>query len=213
MRKAKLTEDYSKMLKDAVSPYAHSVIRQMATSTFIPDGVKITTRLSEALLELDREIASVDYPTPAQTAQRDLLRTAVMMELGRVAKVLNLDYLGNEPALLSSGLRLVDTLASTTASRATIEAEAVLEIELFDGSQPGCVLVKMKRHKSMKQNLLRYTVDASLPEEHWAVAVGGGRERQLGPFPSRSVLLVKGAGLTASTTEPVYSAVKTRVVQ
>ncbi|UOQ72452.1 hypothetical protein [Hymenobacter cellulosilyticus] len=86
-------------------------------------------------------------------------------------------------------------------------------IDLLDGSQPGCVLVKFSRPTGTIQNLLRYSTDAKLPEEHWLVATGGGRERQLGPFESGTKVFVKAAALLGSTTEPQYSAVKARIVQ
>jgi hypothetical protein len=190
MRKPKLIEDYSILVNDAVSLFAHSAIRQTTTSSFIANGGSLLQALEVAVAALDANVATIDHPTPAQTANRDLLRTAVTAELGRLAKRLNLDYLGQEPALLSSGLTLV---AATTANAArTLAPVAVpMEFDLLDGGQPGCVLLKLSRPTGTIQNLIRYSTDEKLPEDNWCVAVGGGRERELGPFDSGTKVFVK----------------------
>ena len=212
MRKPKLLEDYGKLSYDAVSPFAHSAVRQTSTSAFIAKGADLLKDLVLALAVLYVDVAATDHPTPAQTAQRDLLRTATVTELGRLAKRLNLDYPADEPALLSSGLTLA--AASGTAPARLLAATApAMEIELTDGAQPGYLLVKLARPTGTIQNLIRYSLDAKLPEDHWCVAVGGGRERQLGPFESGTRISVKAAGLTGSTTEPQYSVTLSRIVQ
>jgi len=212
MRKAKLIEDYRLLYNDAVSPFAHSAIRQTTTSQFIANGGALLQALDAAVAALDANVAAIDHPTPAQTANRDLLRTAVIAELGRLAKRLNLDYQGNEPALLSSGLTLA--AASTASAARTLAPVAVpMEFELVDGGQPGCVLLKLSRPTGTIQNLIRYSTDEKLPEDNWCVAVGGGRERELGPFDSGTKVFVKAAALAGSTTAPQYSGVKSRIVQ
>jgi hypothetical protein len=212
MRKPKLIEDYAYLYNDAVSPFAHSAIRQTTSSAFIANGGSLLQALQVAVAALDADVATLDYPTPAQTANRDKLRTAVIAELGRLGKRLNLDYQGNEAALLSSGL----TLAATTGSGAarTLAPVAVpMEFDLLDGGQPGCVLLKLSRPTGTIQNLIRYSTDEKLPEDNWCVAVGGGRERELGPFDSGTKVFVKAAALAGSTTAPQYSGVKSRIVQ
>lgn len=213
MRKSKLLEDYTYLLNDAVSPFARSVARQVLASTYIANGPALVAALEGAVATLDASVAANDHPTPADTAQRDQLRTAVFTELGRVAKRLNLDYPGNEPALLSSGLVLADNGNSSHSGGAVGPADAVMEFELLDGSQPGCLLLKLKRPTGTIQNLIRYATSTAVPEEQWLVAVGGGRERQLGPFESGTKVFVKVAALAGSTTEPQYAAVKSRIVQ
>ena len=210
MRKPKLIEDYGKLPNDQIASFAHGAIRQTTASPFITKGSDLVKPLAAALALLDADVAATDHPTPAQTAQRDLLRTAALTELGRLAKRLNLDYPGDEPALLSSGL----SLASTTGSQAAVApaTAAVMDFELVDGPA-GYLLLKLRRPTGTIQNLVRYTTNAQLPEDQWPVAVGGGRERQLGPFDSGTKVWVKAAGLTGSTTEPQYSAVKSRIVQ
>ncbi|GAA3922618.1 hypothetical protein [Hymenobacter algoricola] len=212
MRKPKLIEDYNRLSYDAVSPFAHSAVRQTGASAFITGGTALAKPVADAVAALDADVAATDYPTPAQTAHRDELRTLVVTELGRLAKRLNLDYPANEPALLSSGLTLAEA-TSTAATQKQLSADAIMSIELLDGTQPGCVLVRFSRPTGTIQNLLRYSTDAKLPEENWLVATGGGRERQLGPFESGTRMFVKAAGLTGSTTEPQYSAIKSRIVQ
>lgn len=213
MRKSKLLEDYTYLVHDAVSPFARSVARQVLASTYIANGPALVAALEGAVATLDANVAGNDHPTPADTAQRDLLRIGVFTELGRVAKRLNLDYLGNEPALLSSGLVLAENGSGSRPGTAPGLADAVMEFELLDGSQPGCLLLRLKRPTGTIQNLIRYAAEAGLAEEQWLVAVGGGRERQLGPFESGTRVFVKAAALSGSTTEPQYSAVKSRIVQ
>ncbi|MBF9223169.1 hypothetical protein [Hymenobacter ruricola] len=212
MRKPKLIEDYSSLLVDAVSPFGHSVVRQTAASAFIADGDKLSKDLDLALEAYDTAVAAVDYPSPAQTAQRDQLRQAVTAQLNRLAKRLNLDYPANEPALLSAGLTLAAT-TGTGASQSLAPATALMEFELLDGGTPGCLLLRFSRPPGTVQNLIRFTTDNTLPESQWEVAVGGGREREIGPFPSGTRVWVKVAALTGSTTAPQYSAIKTRLVQ
>lgn len=212
MRKPKLIEDYGTLINDAVSLLAHSVVRQTTTSPFIANGGSLLQALETAVAALDANVATIDYPTPAQTANRDKLRTAVVAELGRLAKRLNLDYQGNEAALLSSGLTLAAATGSG-AARSLAPVAVPMEFELVDGGQPGCVLLKLSRPTGTIQNLIRYTTDEKLPEDNWCVAVGGGRERELGPFDSGTRVFVKAAALAGSTTAPQYSGVKSRIVQ
>ena len=61
--------------------------------------------------------------------------------------------------------------------------------------------------------LSRYTTDHALPEENWLVAVGGGRELELGLFAGGTKVWARLASLTGSTSSPVYSAVVSRIVQ
>ena len=210
MRKSKLIEDYQDLAYDAVSLFAHAAIRQTTGSAFIAKGTDLVKPLAQAVVLLDADVAVTDHPTPAQTAQRDLLRTATTTELGRLAKRLNLDYPGDEPALLSSGLTLAST-ANTPAGVAS-DTASTMDFDLVDGAA-GYLLMKLKRPTSTTQNLIRYALDGKLPEDHWLVAVGGGRERNLGPFESGTKVFVKAAALTGSTIEPQYSAVKSRIVQ
>lgn len=212
MRKPKLIEDYSFLTYDAVSPLAHAAIRQTSSSAFLTKGADLVKPLAAAVALLDTDVAATDHPTPAQTAQRDLLRTATVTELNRLAKRLNLDYPGDEPALLSAGLSLA-AMAGTGAGQALAGAAAVMDFELLDGAKPGYLLLKLTRPTGTVQNLIRYATDAHLDEQHWEVAVGGGREREIGPFASGTRVAVMAAALTASTTEPQYSAVQSRLVQ
>ncbi|MGY3089211.1 hypothetical protein ACVWYF_002251 [Hymenobacter sp. UYAg731] len=202
MRKPKLIEDYTYLLYEAVSPLAHAVVRQTTASPFLDKGADLVKPLTDAVALLDAAVAATDCPTPAQTAQRDLLRTATITELGRLAKRLNLEYSANEPALRTAGRTLVGTAT-----------DVAMDFELLDGTPPGCLLLKFRRPTGTIQNLVRYATDAKPPEDNWLVAVGGGRERQLGPFESGTRVFVKAAGLVGSTTEPQYSAIKSRIVQ
>ena len=211
MRKPKLLEDYTYLAYDAVPPFAHGIIRQTTASPFLTKGGDLVKALAAAVALLDADLAATDNPTPAQTAQRDRLRTAVTTELARLAKRLNLDYPADEPALLSAGLPLVGT-AGAAASPSLAATAPVMDFELVD-STAGYLLVKLKRPSGTTQNLIRYSPDGKLPEDHWLVAVGGGRERTLGPFESGTRVYVKAASLSGSTTEPHYSAVKSRIVQ
>ena len=75
------------------------------------------------------------------------------------------------------------------------------------------LLLRFSRPPGTIQNLTRFSTDAHLDERNWEVAVGGGREREIGPFASGTRVSVKAASLTGSTTDPQYSAVKNRLVQ
>ena len=211
MRTAKLLEDHSQLTNDAVSPTAHGVSRQTTASTFLTDGKKLVAVLDQSVAAYDADVAAVDHPSPAQTAHRDELRAAVVTQLGRLAKRLNLDYPGDEAALLSSGLPLAN--ATGTAARAGHELPAPTDVELVDSPNAGCLYLHGKRAAGAVQNLARYTTDHALPEEHWLVAVGGGREMELGPFAGGTKVWAKLASLTGSTSSPVYSAVVSRIVQ
>ena len=211
MRLVKLLEDYTRVLTDAISSLAHSVVRQTTTSAFLTDGKKLVIDLDQSVVALDADVAAIDYPNPAQTAHRDELRTAVTTNLGRLAKRLNLDYPGNEPALLSSGLTMANT--SGTAARGTHDLPAPTDVELVDSLSAGCLYLHGKRPAGAVQNLARYTTDRALPEENWLVAVGGGREMELGPFAGGTKVWAKLASLTGSTSSPVYSAIVSRIVQ
>ncbi|MDB5267733.1 MAG: hypothetical protein JWP58_773 [Hymenobacter sp.] len=213
MRKPKLIEDYGYLLYEAVSPFARAVIRQTTASPFITKGGDLAKALDAAVAALDTEVAATDHPTPAQTAQRDLLRTATTTELGRLAKRLNLDYPGDEPALLSSGLTLADAAGTAGRVMTAVGTDTVMDLELLDGPRSGCLLLRLKRPTGTIQNLIRYSTHPTLPEDQWLVAVGGGRERQLGPFESGTKVYVKVAALVGSTIEPKYSAIKSRIVQ
>ena len=211
MRKPKLIEDYMRLPYDQVSEFARSVVRQTTTSTFIATGGAVVKPVNDAVVLFDANLAATDNPTEAQRAQRDLLRANVTTALSRLGKFLNLTYPGQEPALLSSGLTMADTAAATTA-RLVEATDPVMRLTLVDGA-PGFLLIKYARPTGSVQNLTRYTTDATLPEENWLVATGGGRERQLGPFPEGTKVWVKAAALAGSTLEPQYSEVKSRLVQ
>ena len=212
MRKAKVLEDYSKLSYDTVSPFAHGVVRQTTSSPFLAKGADLVKPLAAALALLDADVAATDHPTPAQTAQRDLLRTATVVELNRLGKRLNLDYPADEPALLSAGLTLA-AMSGTAATPSLAVAGAVMDFELLDSATPGHLLLRFSRPPGTIQNLTRFSTDAHLDERNWEVAVGGGREREIGPFASGTRVSVKAASLTGSTTDPQYSAVKNRLVQ
>ena len=212
MRKSKLIENYGQLSYDTVSPLAHTVIAATTGSQFLTKGAELVKSLAAALTLYDADVNAVPNPTPAETAHRDQLRTAVTTELARLGKRLNLDYPADEAALLSSGLTMA-AASSTVPSRILAADTAVMNVELADGAQSGYLLIKLARPTGTLQNLIRYATDPAQPDEHWAVAVGGGREREIGPFASGTRVRVKVAALTGSTTEPVYSVVVSRLVQ
>ncbi|MDO7877511.1 hypothetical protein Q5H93_22420 [Hymenobacter sp. ASUV-10] len=206
----KLNTTYNGVRNDKLSLYAHSVIDKTTGSKFIKTGDTLVGPLTDATLALDTNVSTILYPTPAETAQRRRLRLAVRVELGRLAAQLNLSFPNNEEALRSSGL----TLGANVAHRRPVELPAPTDVELVDGSQPGYLCVKGKRAKGALQNLIRASHDPAVPAEHSAtIFVGGGREREIGPFPSGAVVEVVWACLNSSTTEPMYCAPVRRRVQ
>ena len=210
MHTPKLAESYATVGKEALSSFAHSAVRQTTASTFIAKGAELVVPLADALKKYDAFVETLDYPSPADTAQADELAIEVRTQLGRLAKRLNLDYTGQEPALLSSGLTMT---SGNNAARPEGSTLAPPVISLTDGHAPGYVVVKFEGFTGSVQRLTRYTTDAALAPAHWLVATGGGRERELGPFASGTKVHVMAAPLAGSTTEPVYSAVVSRIVQ
>jgi len=206
----KVLINFDHIQNDKLSPFAHSVIDKTTGSTFIKNGGTLVAALTDATLALDTNVNTILYPDPAQNAQRRRLRQAVRVELGRLGAQLNLDYPNNEEALRSSGL----PLGSRGAHRRPVELPAPTDVELVDGSQPGYLCIKGKRPKGAVQNLIRASHDPAVPAEQSAVIfVGGGREREIGPFPSGTLVEVVWACLNGSTTEPVYCAPVRRRVQ
>ena len=214
MRKSKLIENYGQLPYDTVSPLAHTVIAATTGSQFLTKGAELVKSLAAALTLYDADVNAVPNPTPAETVHRDQLRTAVTTELARLGKRLNLDYPADEAALLSSGLTMA--AVSGTAAPQSLAAAATataMNFELLDAAKPGYLLLKLTRPTGTIQNLIRYATDPHLDEKNWEVAVGGGREREIGPFVSGTRVSAKVAGLTGSTTDPQYSAVQSRLVQ
>ena len=207
----KLKTYYNNIHNDKLSLFSHGVIDKTTDSKFIKIGSTLVGALTDATLALDTNVSTILYPTPADMAQRRRMRQAVRVELGRLAAQLNLNFPDNEEALRSSGLTMS---ATGSAHRRPIELPAPTDVELVDGSQPGYLCIKSKRPKGTIQNLIRASQDPGVPGEQGAhIFVGGGRERELGPFPSGAVVEAVWACLNSSTTEPVYCAPVRRRVQ
>ena len=207
----KLNISYEDIKNDGLSLFGHGVVEKTSTSTFIANGAELAKPLAVALKTLDADVTAVVYPTPAQTAQRDTFRKAVRTELGRLAGQLNLDYAGNEAALLSSGLTMGNP--GGAHARKSGELDPPTDIELLDGTAPGCLLIRGKRPTGAVQNIIRASADPAVPAEHGQLFVGGGREREIGPFPSGSVVAVVWACLTSSGMSCNFSASVSRRVQ
>ena len=207
----KLNTNYDDVKNDALSLFGHGVVEKTTTSPFIANGADLAQPLATALKKLDDDVTAVIYPTPAQTVQRDAFRKAVRTELGRLAAQLNLDYPGNEAALLSSGLTMGQP--GGAHSRKPGELDPPTEVELFDGSRPGYLLVRGKRPAGAVQNIIRASFDPAVPAEEGQLFVGGGRECEIGPFPPGAVVEVVWACLTGSTTVLNYCAPVSRRVQ
>lgn len=207
----KLNISYEDIKNDALALFGHGVVEKTSTSTFIANGAGLAKPLATVLKMLDDDVMTVVYPTPAQTAQRDLFRKAVRTEVGRLAGQLNLDYPGNEAALLSSGLTMGQP--GGNHARKAGELDPPTDIELLDGSAPGCLLIRGKRPTGAVQNIIRASHEAGVPAEEGALFVGGGKEREFGPFPSGAVVTVVWACVTAASTTLNFSAPVSRRVQ
>lgn len=205
MRKAKLKTNYGHLHDDEVSPVAHGVVAQTAASSYISHGSTLAQPLSDAVAALDAATALTAHPTQQQTAERNVLRTAVREEMGTMAVKLNLDFTGNEAALLSSGLELAEV---PTRHR---EVGVPTDLTLTDAPVAGYLRPRCKRPAGALVTMWRYTTDAALPEAQWLVAFGP--DAALGPFASGTRVGVKAAALTGSTREPAYTAVVWRIVQ
>jgi len=206
----KLIENYDRVDNDAVSPLAHSVVQQTSTSTLITKGDDLSRALLGAVDTYDAFMSTLGYPTPTTTAVANALRNDVKRELGRLAKLLNLDYSNKEAALKSSGLTMTN---ANTAQRPDGDGQFNPVITLADGSAPGCLLITFEGCTGSVQRLVRFTTDPTLDPKHWEVAVGNGRTREIGTFPKGTEVWVMAAPLTGSTTDPRYSPVVSRIVQ
>ncbi|MDO7873372.1 hypothetical protein Q5H93_01420 [Hymenobacter sp. ASUV-10] len=206
----KLIESYVSLTNDAVSPFAHSVVRQTSTSSLITDGLKLAQPLLEAVTAYDDFINNLGYGSPSNTTIADTLRDDVKRQLGRLAKQLNLTYENKEATLQSSGLKMANP---NTAQRPDGDGQFNPVIVLTDGSTPGCLLITFEGFTGSVQRLVRFTTDPTLDPKHWEVAVGNGRSREIGAFPSGTKVYVMAAPLTSTTTDPIYSPVVSRIVQ
>jgi hypothetical protein len=209
MRKPKLKSSYDFLSNDTLALYAHGVVQQTTTSPYFSKGAELAAPVQTAVAALDAAVAETAHPSPSQTAARDAIRITLRDALGALATRLNLDFIGQEAALLSSGLELVQQAAAA----AHADDLAPTDVSLVDAPQAGFLVVRFKRPANAVQTLIRYTTDGALPEEQWLVAVGGRQERVLGPFRSGQRVGVKVAALAAGTTEADYAAVVWRIVQ
>ncbi len=210
MQADKLIENYSRVPVEKISPFAHDVVRDTTNSEFITDGAKTVATLLVSVAALDKFEQDHANPDGGQRARRDELRLDVINELGRAAKTLNLDYPGNSPALISSGL----TLADRTGGSNKPGSNRPTTIEILDSKKPGFLTIHFltKPLKSV-QTINLVTIDEHLPEEQWKLYLGGGRTRDIGPFPKGTLVGIKSAGVLTSTTEPEYSDVVWHYVQ
>ena len=210
MQPAKLIENYARVTVDAIPLFARAVVRDTTGSEFIKDGAKLVADLLAAADALEKFEADHANPDAGQRAFRDELRRAVLTELNRAAKRLNLDYPGNEPALLSSGL----TLADRPGAAARVGNTRGTTIEILDSKQPGVLTIRYLTKPLKSTHVInRVTTDDKLPEENWPLVLGGARTRDIGPFPKGTLVGIKAAGVLGSTTEPEYSDVVWHYVQ
>lgn len=207
----KLITNFDDLKNEVVVGFGHEVVQKTNSSSYLKNGSTLTGPLNEALTTLDKNISTILYPTPADTVERDGLRKAVKTELSRLALQLNLDYSADESALISSGLPLA--APGGAHARKPGELDPPTDLELLDGSTSGCLLVRSKRPTGTVQNLIRASYDPAVPAEAGTVFVGGGREREIGPFPSGAVVSVVWACLTSASTAPNFSAPVSRRVQ
>lgn len=157
----KLLTDYSFKRVGDISAFAHAVINSILASTYIKDGKALAEALLAALAALDVFTEQHPQLTAPLTAQLTVLRKAVLVELGKIATQLNMDFTGNEAALLSSGLELA---ADPTAVQPPV-APALCEIEM--GPQSGSMVLRIKRAAGTANVLWYYTTDPTLPLTQW----------------------------------------------
>lgn len=208
MRNPKLKTNYNYVREDVLSATGHSVVQQTTDSEYIATGVTLAGPLKTAVEALDAAMAETATPSRAQTAQREKLRRAVRGAMGTLGAQLNLAYPGQAPALLSSGLELADA----SGVPRPVDTPPT-DVALTDSTVSGYVDLGFKRPPGATITMSRYTTDPTLAEDHWCVKVGGGRKQILGPYAKGTELFAKVAGINASTTEPDYSVVVSRIVQ
>ncbi len=157
----KLLIDYSFKRVSEISEFAHAVINSILVSIFITNGKTLVTALQAAVKALDDFTEAHPQLTKPLTAQLLVLRKAVLAELSKIAIQLNLDFAGNEAALLSSGLELA---ADPQALQPPIAAGLC---EIVFGSQSGSMGIHIKRAPGTMNVKWYYTTDPALPLEQW----------------------------------------------
>lgn len=202
MQADKLIENYARTPVEKISSFAHDVVRDTTNSEFIKEGSKTVAPLLVSVATLDKFETDHVNPDAGQRAFRDELRLDVINELSRTAKTLNLAYPGNGPALISSGL----TLADRSGAGSKAGSARPTTIEITDSKKPGILTINyLTKPLRSVQTINRVTIDQNLPEENWPLVLGGGRTRDVGPFPKGTLVGIKAAGVLGSTTEPEYS--------
>ena len=145
-----------------ISAFAHSIVGSIQASTYIKDGKAMAEPLNTAVQVMDTFVAAHPQLTKLLTSQLNVLRKVVLTELSKIATQLNLDFAGNEAALLSSGLELA---ADPVAQQSPV-APGLCEIVM--GTQSGSMVLRIKRALGSINALWCFTTDPALLPEQWS---------------------------------------------
>ncbi len=205
----KLLLDYSYLRVSEISAFAHAVIGSIMVSSYIAGGKALVAGLEIAVKALDDFTEAHPQLTKPLTAQLTVLRKAVLAELFKIATQLNLDFAGNEAALLSSGL----VLAADPQALQPPVAPALCEIVF--GTQSGSMGIHIKRAPGTMNVKWYYTTDPALPLEQWKYCLLNADELSITGLKAGERLHAKAACInSASTLENlVFAEAKPRYVE
>lgn len=206
MASRKLIANFDNNAKMAIGPLAQNCVTNTADNPRYPAAKPQLDALRDALAPY-QEAASIQHPTPTQTAELTQLRTALNQALSAVALMANGLYPDDEAALLSTGLALSKAPERHTA------LEAPTRFLLSDGPQTGTVYAEFTRAPYSVATKVLHTTNATLPVNEWRVVVTTKGKVTLPGLARRDEVWAKAAAVGGDTDEQPYTDVLTRVVQ
>ena len=202
----KLITRYDGVAKMDVGPLAQNCLTSLAGNPRYPQAKPQADALQAALTPY-LAAASIQHPTPTQTAELAQLRTTLNQALGAVATLANGLYPDDEAALLSSGL----TLSKVPERRTTLEAPG--KFQLVDGPQPGTLCAKAKRSPGAVALKYLYTLTPTDPDIEWYTVVVRDGDALLSRCQSADRVYCKVAAVGGDTDQQPYTDVLSRIVQ
>ncbi len=189
-----------------VGPLAQNCLTNMVSNARYPDARPFTDTLGLALTPY-LAAASIQHPTPTQTAELAQLRTALNAALSAVAVMANALFPDDDAALLSTGL----PLGKVPERHTTLEAPT--KFQLVDGPQAGTLCAKARRSPHAVAMKYLYTLDATLPDMEWYVVVVRDGDALISQCKSGDRVYCKVAAVGGDTDAQPFTDVLSRIVQ
>jgi hypothetical protein len=202
----KLLTNFDNVPKMEVGPQAQNCLTSLTGNPRYPKAKPQADALLAALTPY-LAAASIQHPTPTQTAELAQLRTALNQALTAVATLANGLYPDDEAALLSTGL----SLSKAPERHTTLEAP--LRFQLVDGPQPGTLCAKAKRPPHSVALKYLYTLDPTEPDIEWYTVVVRDGDALLTRCQSADRVYCKVAAVGGDTDQQPYTDVLSRLVQ